>query len=129
VCGSAIVVEASTEVSEERGEFLGARDAEMDEGSAFLFSCAVIAFEGEHRRPNASMPFRKNLSRVVKIKTRNIAGFIALNSRNAEEFSAPGRQMRRASVRDDRQRQLAQPLDPARRAQHAAPLQRAAPGA
>jgi len=48
--GSAIVVEASTEVSEERGEFLGPRDAKMDEGSAVLFSCAVITFEGEYRR-------------------------------------------------------------------------------
>ena len=40
VRGSAIVVEASTEVSEERGEFLGARDAEMDEGQCrFVFVC------------------------------------------------------------------------------------------
>src|SRR5882762_4982482 len=96
-------------------------------GSAVLFSCAVITFEGEYRRAQCNMPFRKKVSRVVKSQDAKIIAGI-----HRAKFARCRRVPRLRAGKcgghlfETGQRQLAQPVRSCRdRAQHAAPLQRA----
>jgi len=84
--GSAIGVEAYHGGQRRARRSSGPRDAEMDEGSAVLFSVPSSSFKA-NIAGTMHHAFRKNLSRAVKSQDAMIiAGFIALKFADAEEF-------------------------------------------